>query len=642
MKQFLRAAAFAVLLVNMHVYASTDWPIYKGNIYFTGNNDEIVVPNSNLKWLYQADARVYNPVVSDGLVFFVDHTGHVYCLSEETGRFKWKISMKETSAPFRHIHHGAGKVKYPLVKGNYLYITDPIAVYCINKHTGRVLWARTGLAGAPAVRGMPSNGIYSDPIIVSDEIVYGTRNALVSRKTANGAENWMNQSVSSYSAFPTYYDSFVITQSMDYRTGIYEAVLLDASTGSALWKRRLPKPLVIYPPVVYKRSVFMPVGESLYSLDIKTGETVWSKNYGGIISSVPGYTDRAVIAAVDNRLILVIDPADGSVLKEIEAAEKSSPHFVTVRDQLYIAYNSYKGEKLPYGNVRSVNFSTGGELWSFQTPFPGAVSQPAASGGILFLPAGNYIYAIGAKSYPRIVEGGSSVRGKDPEKLTDTVAKPGNQGGDGAADGSGADPQGDGQPLREFSLKLKDESGRAISGGAEVVKLDSGGRELYRSRGPVVNGRIKVPAGEGVTITAEADGYLPGTASISAGQQGAEITLRRIQRDKSYVVPDILFEFGKSYLKKESLPVLSRLADIMKRDQGLKIEVSGHTDDIGDSDYNQRLSERRADSVAEFLVKNGISPERIKSAGYGEEKPLVPNTSPENRGKNRRTEIMFR
>ena len=50
----------------------SDWPIYKGNIYFTGNNDEIVIKNNNLKWLFQADEQVYNPIVSDGRIYFVD------------------------------------------------------------------------------------------------------------------------------------------------------------------------------------------------------------------------------------------------------------------------------------------------------------------------------------------------------------------------------------------------------------------------------------------------------------------------------------------------------------------------------------------------------------------------------------------
>ena len=89
---------------------SQDWPIYKGNIYFTGNNDEIVVKNSNLKWLYQAADRAFNPVVSDGAVYFIDQKDQVYCLDEEYGKPRWLVDMKEVGSVFKAASKSAGKV----------------------------------------------------------------------------------------------------------------------------------------------------------------------------------------------------------------------------------------------------------------------------------------------------------------------------------------------------------------------------------------------------------------------------------------------------------------------------------------------------------------------------------------------------
>jgi OmpA-OmpF porin, OOP family len=86
---------------------------------------------------------------------------------------------------------------------------------------------------------------------------------------------------------------------------------------------------------------------------------------------------------------------------------------------------------------------------------------------------------------------------------------------------------------------------------------------------------------------------------------------------------------------------LDRVVRIMKETPALKIEVRGHTDNIGDASYNQKLSERRADAVAEYMIKQGISPVRIRSKGFGETKPLVPNDTEKNRAKNRRTEFTF-
>ena len=77
----------------------------------------------------------------------------------------------------------------------------------------------------------------------------------------------------------------------------------------------------------------------------------------------------------------------------------------------------------------------------------------------------------------------------------------------------------------------------------------------------------------------------------------------------------------------------------MKENPDIKIEVRGHTDSTGTEEYNQKLSERRADSVIEYMIKNGISPERLNSVGFGEKKPVTSNDTEEGRSKNRRTEI---
>jgi outer membrane protein OmpA-like peptidoglycan-associated protein len=107
------------------------------------------------------------------------------------------------------------------------------------------------------------------------------------------------------------------------------------------------------------------------------------------------------------------------------------------------------------------------------------------------------------------------------------------------------------------------------------------------------------------------------------------------------VIDNILFEFDKAYLKRESLDILDKLVKIMKGDPSLRVEVRGHTDSTGDSGYNQKLSERRADAVAEYMIKNGISPERLRSTGFGETRPLSSNDTAEGRGRNRRTEFFF-
>ena len=80
------------------------------------------------------------------------------------------------------------------------------------------------------------------------------------------------------------------------------------------------------------------------------------------------------------------------------------------------------------------------------------------------------------------------------------------------------------------------------------------------------------------------------------------------------------------------------MADFLTRNKSIKIEISGHTDDVGSDGENMELSRRRAQSVQEYLHKSGIATERISSRGYGETKPVAGNDSDENRQRNRRIE----
>ena len=99
----------------------------------------------------------------------------------------------------------------------------------------------------------------------------------------------------------------------------------------------------------------------------------------------------------------------------------------------------------------------------------------------------------------------------------------------------------------------------------------------------------------------------------------------------------VFFDFDSAALREEAQAELDRAADILKpRDDIILIEVAGHSDSIGPEDYNQELSERRAQSVADYLVGEGIERDRMRVVGFGENRPRMPNDSPENRQKNRR------
>ncbi len=101
------------------------------------------------------------------------------------------------------------------------------------------------------------------------------------------------------------------------------------------------------------------------------------------------------------------------------------------------------------------------------------------------------------------------------------------------------------------------------------------------------------------------------------------------------------FDYDKATIRPESMQALREVADAMQSYPSLKIEIRGHTDDRGGDDYNQELSEKRAEAVADALVELGVGRDRLGVKGFGESRPLVPNDSDENRRRNRRTEFVI-
>lgn len=102
---------------------------------------------------------------------------------------------------------------------------------------------------------------------------------------------------------------------------------------------------------------------------------------------------------------------------------------------------------------------------------------------------------------------------------------------------------------------------------------------------------------------------------------------------------NLQFETAKSDLKTSSYPILKNLVEIMKRKKELKIQISGHTDSDGETEANQILSQKRAEAVRNYLISQGIDANRMTAKGFGENKPIADNSTPQGKAQNRRTEI---
>src|SRR5690606_27533411 len=168
-------------------------------------------------------------------------------------------------------------------------------------------------------------------------------------------------------------------------------------------------------------------------------------------------------------------------------------------------------------------------------------------------------------------------------------------------------------------------------------------------------------AGDGVTdfavagpqekqyrLSVELDGYVFVNETVTLPGAGTEprtinrtVALRKLAVGVSGVLRNIYFDFDKWSFKSESYNELNKLERMMQQNPNIRVEISGHTDNIGTKAYNMYLSRKRAEAVKDFLTSKGIDARRIKATGYGETRPLASNDDErEGRELNRRVEFL--
>lgn len=200
----------------------------------------------------------------------------------------------------------------------------------------------------------------------------------------------------------------------------------------------------------------------------------------------------------------------------------------------------------------------------------------------------------------------------------------------------------------EFKGKVLDENdGKPLQ--AEIVLVDNKTNKIltraYSSKKTGVF-LIVIPHGGNYGVSASCDGYLFTSMNFDvpafASSQTIEtaIFMSRAEVGSKSTLKNIFFDSGKSDLRQESVSELNRIVDLLTRNPKLRVQINGHTDSFGDNLTNKNLSLKRAQSVVDYLIKNGIDTGRLKAVGYGEERPLVSNDDEEEgREINRRTEI---
>jgi len=108
---------------------------------------------------------------------------------------------------------------------------------------------------------------------------------------------------------------------------------------------------------------------------------------------------------------------------------------------------------------------------------------------------------------------------------------------------------------------------------------------------------------------------------------------------KKIVLRGVNFDFDKSNIRPDARPILDEAIRTLQDESSISVSVEGHTDAVGTDAYNQKLSERRANSVADYLTRGGVARRRLTTEGYGESKPVASNETADGRAQNRRVEL---
>jgi len=173
-------------------------------------------------------------------------------------------------------------------------------------------------------------------------------------------------------------------------------------------------------------------------------------------------------------------------------------------------------------------------------------------------------------------------------------------------------------------IKLADADGTQT-----VIQLKQGGGELWFQC-------YAVGGGSEYTIAIVEKASMEQQVTLNAATMAAALNEKG-----SLALRNILFDTGRATLRPESARELGLVIEVLKADASLKLEIQGHTDNVGQPAANLTLSEQRAFAVRDYLIKiGGIAPDRLTSVGLGDTKPVSPNTTDDGRVQNRRVEIV--
>lgn len=205
-----------------------------------------------------------------------------------------------------------------------------------------------------------------------------------------------------------------------------------------------------------------------------------------------------------------------------------------------------------------------------------------------------------------------------------------------------------------FVGKVKSCDSGSVLSGVKVELVDAMSKQTFSSITDSTGSySFNVKVKRAYQLRLEKAGYFSKTIAVPAFASfqkdtvyNTDICLQMFVVDRPIVIQNVLYDFNKAILKPASMLVLNDLVTVLLDNPKIRIELSAHTDSVGTDSYNFKLSQQRAQSCVDYIISSGISGSRISARGYGETRPVEPNSlttgkdNPEGRRLNRRTEFM--
>jgi outer membrane protein OmpA-like peptidoglycan-associated protein/tetratricopeptide (TPR) repeat protein len=356
-------------------------------------------------------------------------------------------------------------------------------------------------------------------------------------------------------------------------------------------------------------------------------------------------------------------------------AWESQPSLSADGRTLYFVRGISKGRRVDNQDI-FVTYQTEQDKWTTPIRLPDNINTPFSEESVMIHPDGKTLY-FSSDGHPGMGGLDIFVTRKQPDgswSNPENLGYPINSGADensllvdsqGALAYFASDREGGFGDLDLYAFELPEELKPIPTTYAKGIVYDNDNRKPLGARlelenlttgektndlfSDASNGNflMMLPLGNDYALSVSKPGYLFYSQNFTLKGEGLsasnpyiiEVPLLPIKAGGVVVLNNIFFDFDRFELKAESRIELEKLTEFLTQNPSLKIEISGHTDNQGNANYNKNLSNNRAKSVVDFLVDKGIEKDRLSFKGYGAEQPLADNSTEEGRAKNRRTEF---